>query len=64
MVFDKNLKHGDSRKRLYRIWRGMIDRTQNANNCNYHKYGEKGVEICIEWNEYKNFKEWALRNER
>lgn len=61
-ILDKNLKHGDSRKRLYRIWRGMIDRTQNVNNCNYHKYGEKGVEICIEWNEYKNFKEWALKN--
>ncbi len=59
---DKNLKHGDSRRRLYRIWCGIIQRTQNVNNCNYHKYGEKGIAICVEWEEYENFKEWALIN--
>lgn len=61
-ILDKNLKHGDSRKRLYKIWCGIKRRTQNMKDCNYYKYGERGIEICLEWEDYNNFREWALKN--
>ena len=49
--------HGDCNSRLYRIWRAMNAR------CRKHKnYGGRGISVCCEWAEYKNFKEWAISN--
>ena len=46
-----NLKHGDYRKRLYKIWRGMLRR----------KYNTYTPSVCEEWkNSYESFREWAL----
>lgn len=42
-------------KRLYDIWRTMISRCYNPNNCEYHNYGRKGVVVCERWHCYKNF---------
>lgn len=42
-------------KRLYDIWRTMISRCYNPNNCEYHNYGRKGVTVCERWHCYKNF---------
>lgn len=60
-----NTKHGEShsnRTRLYTIWCGMRQRCTNPNREAYPLYGGKGVKICEEWNEYSNFKEWAMAN--
>lgn len=54
--------HGGSRRdRLYRIWRGMIDRCYYPTHNRYYVYGEKGVYVCEEWkNDYSAFRDWAL----
>lgn len=40
----------------------MRQRCQNPNNKDYKYYGNRGVVVCDEWNEYVNFKNWALSN--
>ena len=58
--------HGDAKRgkytQLYNSWRGMKDRCNNKNNTRYDSYGGKGVSVCEEWNDFLNFKEWALDN--
>lgn len=59
-------KHGDARKgnlrRLYRIMRCMHQRCYNKKHHAYKNYGGKGVTVCAEWHDYRNFKQWALAN--
>ena len=58
-------KHGEShdhKTRLYNIWVHMRNRCNNPNREAYKWYGGKGVKVCEEWNEYSNFKEWAMAN--
>lgn len=53
----RNITHGRSRSRLYRIWLGMKRR------CKVHEnYCGKGVSVCEEWNEFKPFYDWSLAN--
>lgn len=59
----RNLKHGDSRTRLYNIWIKMRDRCNNPRNKDYELYGGRGIKVCTDWeNSYPSFKEWALSN--
>ena len=55
-----NLKHGDKGKRLYRIWKGMRERCNTPTCSTYKNYGERGIKVCPEWDDYLVFKEWAL----
>ena len=51
--------HGESKTRLYRIWKRMKSRCYNPNTEDYQKwYGGQGVKICDEWK--YNF--WIFRN--
>lgn len=43
--------HGLSKTPTYAIWRGMISRCHNPNDTGYHKYGARGVEVCVSWRE-------------
>ena len=52
-------KHGMSHTRIYTIWSGMIQRCCNPNAKNYPRYGGRGVTVCEEWKEFKNFYEWS-----
>lgn len=54
--------HGYSKTRLYKIWKGMRQRTKNSNNPSFNRYGERGITICKEWEIFLNFREWALNN--
>lgn len=47
---------------FYHSWRGMKERCLNKNNPKYKRYGGRGICICKDWLEIKNFAEWALRN--
>jgi hypothetical protein len=47
---------------LYLIYKGMKKRCYNKNDTNYKFYGGKGIKLCDEWLDYKNFKEWAFNN--
>lgn len=63
----KIIKHGDCNSnsefhRLYIIWKGMKSRCNNQNGQKYKDYGGRGISVCEEWNEYMNFKDWALSN--
>ncbi len=58
---DRNRTHGESKTRLYHIWRGMKTRCQNSNHGDYVNYGARGISVCIEWDKsYKEFRDWAL----
>ena len=62
-----SIKHGayyyGHPERLYRVYRGMIDRCYNKNNSNYENYGERGITICDEWkSNYENFRSWAIQS--
>jgi len=56
--------HGGSQKeRLYRIWRGMIDRCYYPSHNRFKNYGGRGITICDEWkNDYSAFRDWAVAN--
>lgn len=41
--------------KLYLIWSSMKSRCQNINNKTYHNYGGRGITVCKEWQDYKNF---------
>ncbi|MCQ2300354.1 MAG: hypothetical protein MJZ81_09555 [Bacteroidales bacterium] len=55
-------KHGDSHTRLYRIWKGMLDRVRHTNRDYSKWYVEKGIKVCAEWEDWLAFKSWALSN--
>lgn len=56
--------------KLYNVWRTMNRRCNSPNDCNYFKYGAKGIKVCDEWlrdcdggkDGYINFRNWALHN--
>ena len=45
----KNVKHGQSYTRIYRIWRGMVRRCTDPNTQGWARYGAKGITVCAEW---------------
>lgn len=53
-VKNRKLKHGHSSKRQnskeYRIWSGMKTRCSNKKSDSYKYYGERGIQVCDEWN--------------
>lgn len=56
----KNKMHGDTGIRLYRIWVGMRNRCYCKSAHSYHNYGARNIKVCDEWQDYENFKSWAL----
>jgi len=57
---ENNKTHGESKTRLHEIWLNIRKRCLCKTNTNYYLYGERGITICEEWNDYLKFKEWAL----
>lgn len=55
-------KHGKYNSRLHKIWRTMKQRCFNPKDPQYHNYGGRGITVCEEWLEFKNFYEWAISN--
>lgn len=53
---------GRNRSRLYGVWAGMLTRTRNSNATNYDYYGGRGIKVCDEWLDFKNFRIWAESN--
>lgn len=56
--------HGESKTRLYSIYRGMISRCYCENSGEFYKnYGGRGITVCDAWkSSYENFRDWALNN--
>ena len=60
---NKNKIHGESKTKLYNVWKAMKQRCSNPNYKQYKDYGGRGITICPEWtNDYTKFKDWALNN--
>lgn len=54
--------HGDTNTRLFKIWRGMIERCSRKNHVHYKSYGGRGIKVCQEWSNFITFKNWAIYN--
>ncbi|MEK5272553.1 hypothetical protein NSR00_17730 [Aeribacillus sp. FSL K6-8394] len=57
-----SFKHGQADTRLFKIWSNMKDRCENPHNKRYDRYGGRGIKVCDEWHEFKNFYDWAINN--
>ena len=55
--------HGETKRRLYKIWVDIKTRCYNERSRNYYKYGKRGVAMCNEWkNSYEAFRDWSVAN--
>lgn len=65
-IEDKRFKHGcakrNSSTRLYRVWQNMRTRCNNSHSKEYKYYGQRGISVCEEWNNFSIFQEWAYNN--
>lgn len=58
-------KHGittGGKPRTFVILNGMKARCFNPKSVSYKSYGKKGVSVCDDWLEFKNFHNWAIAN--
>ena len=66
LTIKRNLKHGEktrgTKNRLYNIWADMRKRCNNQNRKDAKNYLQKGIKVCEEWNDFSNFKKWAIKN--
>lgn len=47
---------------LYNVWQTMKNRCRNPKREKYKDYGARGIKVCEEWQDAKNFCEWALQS--
>lgn len=65
---ERNKTHGLSldengrKTRLYGLWGRMKQRCRDPRAKDYPRYGGRGISICQEWRDFKNFHDWALSN--
>lgn len=54
-----NMSHGHSKKgkwsKTYESWAAMVQRCTDPNCLAYHRYGGRGITVCSEWMQFKNF---------
>lgn len=56
-------RHGKLDSPVYSHWSNMKNRCLNKNAINSPDYGERGIEVCKEWQDsFVAFEEWALEN--
>lgn len=54
-------KHGGADvERLYGVWHSMRQRCNNSKRKDYKNYGGRGIKVCVDWDDYSNFRRWAL----
>lgn len=51
----KGVTHGLARSAEYRAWDSMIQRCENQNHPNFHRYGGRGIVVCHEWHTFEKF---------
>lgn len=51
--------HELSNHPVYSIWSGMKTRCENPKSMGYKDYGGRGIKICEEWLDFRNFVGWA-----
>jgi len=58
-IVGKHTKHKLTHHKLYGIWRNMMQRCYNEKMDSYIYYGGRGIGVCKEWHDTKNFIDWA-----
>lgn len=62
-ISKKRVVHGESRTRLYHVWRSMKQRCYYNKHVGYKNYGGRGITICNEWlTNSSSFFSWARAN--
>ena len=54
-----NITHGLYSHRFYGTWNGMLQRCTNLEHRSYKDYGARGITVCEEWLDVRNFVAWA-----
>jgi hypothetical protein len=54
--------HGQTKTRLYRIWKNIHTRCTNKNIPSAKNYSLKNIDFCDEWKSFQTFKTWAELN--
>ncbi|CAC8663483.1 MULTISPECIES: hypothetical protein [Staphylococcus] len=54
--------HGLTHHPVYGRWNAMINRCENPNTLAYKNYGERGIKVCDEWHDLKEFIRWSEEN--
>ena len=57
-----NRKHGLASDRAYWVWAKVKSRCYNPKCREYQNYGGRGIKMCPEWLDPKNFVEWCYAN--
>ncbi|MEM7578245.1 MAG: hypothetical protein AAF316_00075 [Cyanobacteria bacterium P01_A01_bin.80] len=54
-----NFKHGHTKDYMvsdtYKSWIDMVSRCHNNNHPSYKIYGGRGIQVCPEWRDFRNF---------
>lgn len=52
----------DSHSPMVSTYMNMIYRCEDPNNVSFKHYGGRGLTVCTEWHDFKNFEKWMLDN--
>ena len=55
----KGFKHGLESHRFYPTWNALVQRCTNPKNKKYMDYGGRGISVCEEWLDVRNFIAWC-----
>jgi hypothetical protein len=56
-VARRNISHGMSRSKVYKVWQSMIHRCTNPTVGHYDRYGGRGIRVAERWLKFENFLE-------
>lgn len=54
--------HGDTGTKLHDRWLTIMGKCYNPKVEGYKSHGKVGIIVCVDWQNYKHFKVWALKN--
>lgn len=55
-----HLVHGLHTHPLNAVWHTMKQRCENPNSRGFKWYGAKGISVCVAWQDFKTFYDWAI----
>lgn len=60
---EEEIRSRRQRKRIYNIYKKMIERCYDEKSGKYRNYGLKGVTVCDDWkNSFESFYKWAINS--
>ncbi|HBG2457510.1 hypothetical protein RYE12_17860 [Clostridioides difficile] len=62
ILLERNTTHGLGKEECRAIFYSMHRRCYNPNHKSYKNYGGRGIKVCGEWHDIKNFVSWCKEN--